>query len=59
MPTLLVWGMHDPVFRPKACIPRMRAAFTDVETVELPRARHFIQEHAPNEIATAIANRFP
>ena len=58
-PTLLVWGMRDPVFRPKACIPHMRAAFTDVETVELPRARHFIQEHAPNEIATAIANRFP
>ncbi|OXR44844.1 Haloalkane dehalogenase 2 [Nocardia cerradoensis] len=58
-PTLLVWGMRDLVFRPKACIPRMRAAFTDVETVELPRARHFIQEYAPNEIATAIANRFP
>ncbi len=58
-PTLLVWGMRDPVFRAKACIPRMRTAFTDVETVELPRARHFIQEHAPHEIATAIANRFP
>ncbi|PSR66861.1 haloalkane dehalogenase [Nocardia sp. MDA0666] len=58
-PALLVWGMRDPVFRPKTCIPRMRGAFTDVETVELPRARHFIQEQAPNEIATAIANRFP
>ncbi|WP_036509368.1 haloalkane dehalogenase [Nocardia aobensis] len=58
-PALLVWGMRDPVFRPKTCIPRIRAAFTDVETVELARARHFIQEHAPNEIATAIANRFP
>ncbi|MFF0498357.1 haloalkane dehalogenase [Nocardia aobensis] len=58
-PALLVWGMRDPVFRPETCIPRMRAAFPDVETVELPRARHFIQEHAPSEIATAIANRFP
>ncbi|MBF4999199.1 haloalkane dehalogenase [Nocardia sp. BSTN01] len=58
-PTLLVWGMRDPVFRPKACIPRMRAAFPDIETVELPHARHFIQEHAPDEIARAIANRFP
>lgn len=27
--------------------------------VELPQARHFIQEHAPDAIATAIASRFP
>ncbi|MEV6276296.1 haloalkane dehalogenase [Nocardia sp. NPDC051832] len=58
-PALLVWGMRDMVFRPKAGIPRMRAAFTDLEVVELPHARHFIQEHAPEAIATAIAKRFP
>lgn len=58
-PTLVVWGMRDMVFRPKACIPRMRAAFTDLELAELPDARHFIQEHAPDAIAAAIAKRFP
>ncbi|MFI9412115.1 haloalkane dehalogenase [Nocardia gamkensis] len=58
-PTLLVWGMRDMVFRPNACIPRMRAAFRDLDVVELPRARHFIQEHAPDVIAAAIAQRFP
>ncbi|WP_208616022.1 hypothetical protein [Streptomyces cellostaticus] len=58
-PALLVWGMRDVVFRPNACIPRMRAAFTDLDVVELPRARHFIQEHAPDAIAAAIAKRFP
>ncbi|MDH6283259.1 haloalkane dehalogenase [Prescottella agglutinans] len=58
-PVVLVWGMRDMVFRPNACIPRMRAAFTDLDVVELPRARHLIQEHAPDAIAEAIAERFP
>ncbi|TLG03496.1 haloalkane dehalogenase [Nocardia cyriacigeorgica] len=58
-PTLLVWGMKDMVFRPKACLPRLRAMFTDLEVVELPDARHFIQEHEPDAIAAAIAKRFP
>lgn len=58
-PALLMWGMRDMVFRPNACIPRMRAAFTDLDVVELPHARHFIQEHAPEEIAAAIRTRFP
>ncbi|WP_225729050.1 MULTISPECIES: haloalkane dehalogenase [unclassified Nocardia] len=57
-PTLLVWGMRDMVFRPNDCIPRMRSAFTDLDLVELPNARHFIQEYAPDAIATAIAQRF-
>ncbi len=58
-PALSVWGMRDMVFRPNTGIPRIRAAFTDLEVVELPRARHFIQEHAPDAIAAAIAKRFP
>jgi haloalkane dehalogenase len=59
-PALLVWEMRDVAFRPSTCIPRIRAAFTDLEVVELPpRARHFIQEHAPDAIAAAIAARFP
>ncbi|MGF7120210.1 haloalkane dehalogenase [Rhodococcus sp. BE178] len=58
-PTLAVWGMRDMIFRPKVCIPRMHAAFADLDVVELPRARHFIQEREPDEIISAIANRFP
>ncbi|MFW0790743.1 haloalkane dehalogenase [Gordonia sp. CPCC 205333] len=57
-PALAVWGMRDMVFRPRACLPRIREAFTDVEVVELPEAKHFIQEDAPNEIVAAIAGRF-
>ncbi|MFC8584494.1 haloalkane dehalogenase [Streptomyces sp. NPDC057217] len=58
-PTLLVWGMRDKVFRPSASIPHIRAAFTDLDMVQLPHARHFIQEDAPDAITAAIAKRFP
>ncbi len=58
-PTLAVWGMRDVVFRPKSCIPRIRDVFADLDVVELPHARHFIQEHAPEEIVSAITKRFP
>ncbi|MDH6140383.1 haloalkane dehalogenase [Kitasatospora sp. GP30] len=58
-PVLVVWGMRDMVFRPNACIPRIRESFADLDVVELPGARHFIQEHAPDAIAAAIAKRFP
>jgi len=57
-PALLVWGMRDPGFRPKAFLPRMRSTFPDHEVVELPQAKHYIQEDAPDEIAAAIARRF-
>jgi haloalkane dehalogenase len=57
-PALIVWGMKDFGFRPKACIPRMRTSFRDIELVELPKAKHYIQEDAPDEISEAIARRF-
>lgn len=57
-PTLAVWGMRDMVFRPKACIPRIRSAFTELDIVELRQAKHFIQEDAPDRIAAAITERF-
>ncbi|ADG79080.1 Alpha/beta hydrolase fold protein OS=Tsukamurella paurometabola (strain ATCC 8368 / DSM / CCUG 35730 / CIP 100753 / JCM 10117 / KCTC 9821 / NBRC 16120 /NCIMB 702349 / NCTC 13040) OX=521096 GN=Tpau_2475 PE=4 SV=1 [Tsukamurella paurometabola] len=58
-PALAVWGMRDKVFRPRACLPRIRRAFTDLEVVELPGSGHVIQESAPSAIAAAIARRFP
>ncbi len=57
-PTLLVWGMKDFAFRPGPMIPRMRATFADHVLVELPNAKHFIQEDAPEQIAAAIVERF-
>lgn len=56
-PALITWGMGDIGFRP-GMIPRMRAAFGDVVVVELPAAKHYIQEDAPAEIAAAIVKRF-
>jgi haloalkane dehalogenase len=57
-PALFVWGMKDFAFRPRPSLPRMRATFPDHVLVELPTAKHFIQEDAPNQIAAAIMERF-
>ncbi|OBH83769.1 haloalkane dehalogenase [Mycobacterium scrofulaceum] len=57
-PALFVWGMKDFAFRPGPTLPRMRATFPDHVVVELPDAKHFIQEDAPDQIAAAIAERF-
>lgn len=57
-PVLLVWGMRDMGFRPRKFLPRMRRTFPDHRLVELPGAKHYIQEDAPSEIAAAIAGRF-
>jgi len=57
-PALLVWGMKDFAFRPGPTLPRMRATFPDHVLVELPKAKHFIQEDAPDQIAAAIIDRF-
>ena len=57
-PALLVWGMKDFGIPPRAHIPHIRSTFADSVLVELPRAKHFIQEDGPDEIARAIAERF-
>jgi haloalkane dehalogenase len=57
-PALFVWGMKDFAFKPGPSLPRMRSAFPDHVLVELPEAKHFIQEDAPREIAAAIVDRF-
>lgn len=57
-PALFVWGMKDFAFRPGATLPRVRATFPDHVVVELPNAKHFIQEDAPGPIVQAISTRF-
>ena len=55
---LITYPMKDVAFRPADTLPRMRAAFADVEVVELPEAGHYFVEDAPDEVAAAVAARF-
>jgi haloalkane dehalogenase len=55
---LVVWPMRDRAFPAGKMLPRVLDAFSDAQVVKLPRARHYLFEDAPNEIARAIAGRF-
>ncbi len=55
---LVTFPMRDIAFPAREILPRMRAAFTDLEIVELPRAKHYFVEDAPGEVAAAVAARF-
>ena len=52
-----VRGMKDIGFRPKV-LTRMKGVFSDRVVVELPEAKHYIQQDAPEEIVAAIIDRF-
>jgi haloalkane dehalogenase len=55
---LITWPMRDVAFPAKTMLPRARAAFEDVHVVELTSAKHYFQEDASTEVATAISERF-
>jgi haloalkane dehalogenase len=57
-PALITYPMRDIAFRPAETLPRLRAAFEDVEVVELPEAGHYFVEDAPDEVAAAVVARF-
>jgi pimeloyl-ACP methyl ester carboxylesterase len=52
-PTLLVWGMRDPVF-PPAVLEGWRALYPHADVLELPEARHYVQEDEPETITSRI-----
>ena len=52
VPLLLTWGIHDPAF-PRRWIERFRRDFRLTRVHRLD-ARHYIQEDAPGEIASAV-----
>jgi haloalkane dehalogenase len=52
VPLLLVWGIRDPVFN-RQYMERFREDFRTV-TIQRLEAKHYIQEDAPAEIASAI-----
>ena len=56
--TLVTFPLRDVAFPAKTVLPRMRAAFSDLEVVELPTAKHYFPEDAPGEVAEAIGRRF-
>ena len=55
---LVTFPMRDVAFKAGDVLPRMREAFSDIEIVELPDAKHYFVEDAPDEVARAIAARF-
>lgn len=55
---LITYPMRDVAFRAKHVLPRLRAAFSDVEVVELPQAKHYFVEDAPDQVSEAIQARF-
>ena len=52
-PTLLVWGMKDPVLTP-ALIPGIKRDIPQAEVVELAGSGHFVPEESPEALAGAI-----
>ncbi len=52
-PTLLIWGMRDPMF-PPAILEFWKATYPHAEVLELPEARHYLQEDEPEAIASRI-----
>ena len=52
-PTLLVWGMQDRTF-PPVILEGWKALYPDAEVLELPQARHYVQEDEPEAIASRI-----
>jgi haloalkane dehalogenase len=57
-PVLITYPMRDRAFPAASVLPRMRQAFADVQVRELPEAKHFFVEDAPQEVAEAIRARF-
>lgn len=53
-PALILWGDRDIAFRHRER-QRFERLFSNHRTVMLPGAGHFIQEDAPDEIASAIS----
>lgn len=52
-PTLIVWGMRDPILKP-TLLRRFRERFPNAEVHELADASHFLQEDAPEEIVALL-----
>jgi pimeloyl-ACP methyl ester carboxylesterase len=54
VPTCLIWGENDHVFPPDTILPIWQGIYPHSELHMIPRADHFLQEDAPDEICTII-----
>lgn len=52
-PTLLVWGMRDPVL-PESVLRRWQRLYAKAATREIADASHFLQEDAPDRIVGCV-----
>ena len=52
-PTLVVWGMRDRIFT-RPLLDVWRATYPHAEVLELPDARHYLQEDEPEAISYRI-----
>jgi pimeloyl-ACP methyl ester carboxylesterase len=50
----MVWGMADKLLRPDHFLPRWRELCPDIAVVEVPDVGHYVQEEAPERVATAV-----
>ena len=57
-PMSLIFGRKDRALGRRAVIKRWQRYFPEAELTELPRANHYLQEDAPEEIAGVIERRF-
>ncbi len=53
-PMELVWAMKDPAFGNPAVIARWQRDFPTANLTKLANANHYVQEDAPEEIASAV-----
>src|SRR5260370_22927160 len=53
-PMELVWAMKDPAFGREKVIQRWLRDFPDAHVTRLSDANHYVQEDAPEALATAV-----
>jgi haloalkane dehalogenase len=54
VPTCIIWGEDDHIFPPDAVLPIWQGIYPHGEVHMVPRAGHFLQEDAPEEICETI-----
>ena len=56
VPTCFIWGEDDHVFPAETFLPLWQGTYPHGETHMIPRADHFLQEDAPEEICEIIVD---
>ena len=57
-PIVLIFGRKDPALASDSIIDHWRKQFPHATYIDLPKAGHYIQEDAPDEIIEAIRAAF-